>query len=135
MNRLHADPTLNGQKIRALYRHLDTTMNEAYEALDNGDYLVLTDEEANELAKERIEQSLGLFNAHWLVDYISMPYEAIKRLSESMYEDAGPIFLKCCDDFDGLVEDAIAEDGRGHFISSYDSEEHEEGEFFIYRLN
>lgn len=33
------------------------------------------------------------------------------------------------------VADAIRCDGRGHFLSQYDGEEVEAGEFFIYRLN
>lgn len=42
-------------------------------------------------------------------------------------------------DKDALIEDAIRIDGRGHFISGYDGEEHEERvngvTYFIYRTN
>ena len=34
---------------------------------------------------------------------------------------------------DKFVDDAIDTDGRGHFISSYDGEEVEAEEYFIYR--
>ncbi len=36
---------------------------------------------------------------------------------------------------DDFVEDAVSADGRGHFLSHYDGEENEQGEYFIYRLN
>jgi hypothetical protein len=31
------------------------------------------------------------------------------------------------------MKDAISTDGRGHFISSYDGEENEQGDYYIYR--
>ena len=40
-----------------------------------------------------------------------------------------------CGNFDSFVQHAIAADGRGHFLSSYDGEENEAGEFFVYRTN
>jgi hypothetical protein len=36
---------------------------------------------------------------------------------------------------DGFVEEAVSVDGRGHFLSGYDGEECEVGEFFAYRIN
>jgi len=50
-------------------------------------------------------------------------------------EDANKIFTKVIPDMDSFVEDAVSTDGRGHFLSSYDGDESEEGDFYIYRLN
>jgi hypothetical protein len=50
-------------------------------------------------------------------------------------ESANPIIEALIEDMDHFVSDAISSDGRGHFISRYDGEENEEGEFYIYRTN
>ena len=39
------------------------------------------------------------------------------------------------EDLDSFIEDAICCDGMGNFLASYDSEEHEQGDFLIYRVN
>ena len=44
----------------------------------------------------------------------------------------GTVFGPSMDEF---IEDAISSDGRGHFLSPYDGEENEEGDYFIYRIN
>lgn len=36
---------------------------------------------------------------------------------------------------DEFVREAIMSDGRGHFIATYDGEENEQDEYFIYRVN
>ena len=38
-------------------------------------------------------------------------------------------------DWDRVIEEVIAEDGIAHSIATYDGEEYEVGEYFIYRLN
>ena len=38
-------------------------------------------------------------------------------------------------DWEAVINKAIGIDGRGHFIATYDGEENEVGEYFIYRLN
>jgi hypothetical protein len=54
-------------------------------------------------------------------------------------EDANPLVEALIKDMDHFVSDAISSDGRGHFLSSYDSEEVElriNGEYlYAYRLN
>jgi hypothetical protein len=50
-------------------------------------------------------------------------------------ESARPIVEALIEDMDHFVSDAICADGRGHFLSQYDGEENEEGEFYIYRTN
>jgi hypothetical protein len=57
---------------------------------------------------------------------------------ENMYgRDDEAIFsnLENYIDEDELMKDAISTDGRGHFISSYDGEENEQGDYYIYRRN
>ena len=69
--------------------------------------------------------------------YTGLSEKAIKAIQES-YEGANDdlmALLKLKNSLDDLIEDAILSDGRGHFISSYDGEEHEVDNYFIYRLN
>lgn len=101
------------------------------------EYMVLTDDEADERAKQDIEQSLWAFNASFLVDYLpeGVGEEVIEALQPQCEGANEAIRSMVGDRFDELVEDAISADGRGHFLNTYDGDEHEAGEFFIYRTN
>lgn len=134
-------------KEESLAIHLGIKTNEitqskhdenSFEA-DGGEYLVLTDSEANAMARERILESVWAFNYSFLCAHS----EAIAEIPEKDYQDmAGKLCesfnkaaLAMIDDVEHFVADAIASDGRGHFISGYDGEENEQGEFYIYQTN
>ena len=72
-----------------------------------------------------------------------MTEEAIKKIQE-LHEDANDALAEMIKDFDEFVEDAVACDGRGHFLAGYDGVEHEvtyksidnvETDYYIYRRN
>lgn len=114
-------------------------VSDEYTYIDD-DYLVCTDEEADEAAKQYIEESVWAFNASFIINHSKLPYEAremIENLQTTKCEGANDTILALIDDFDEFVSAAISADGRGHFLSSYDGEENEEtvnGEtYFIYR--
>lgn len=109
----------------------------------NKDYMVLTDEEADEKAKEYITETLWAFNPGFLADMTDFDIEIFKAIRDNgKCEDNNDVLFntikKTCG-IDTFVEAAIQADGRGHFMSSYDGNEYEEeinGEtFYIYRLN
>lgn len=135
--------TESNEKIEALAKYLECEVTEIYENGDrfevgNKEYSVLTDEEANEKAAEYIKDSLWAFNAEFIIDHSKLPYEAVemvKSYQEKKCESANETIETLIEDMDSFVEDAISADGRGHFMSTYDGEEHEEGEYFIYRTN
>jgi len=81
-----------------------------------GEYLILTDDEADEAARESLE------------NYID----------ECVMSEIPEIHQKYFDT-ERFIEDAISIDGRGHTLSSYDGVEHEvsfnDDSFFIYRTN
>lgn len=91
----------DGEKVKE-YRDLSQT--------NDGEYLVLTDDEADEKAR----------------DY-----------SESYIDDCMdiPDHLEVYFDRERFIEDAISIDGRGHIIASYDGCEHWFDEYYIYRIN
>lgn len=140
--------TTTEQRIEALARFLgvdpsDITTCSYDECLfDYGrkSYLVLTDEEADDRCRDRITDSLWAFNASFIASHTrnGLSSECTKALGEMqgrLCESASPIVEALIEDIDDFVSDAISADGRGHFLSSYDGNENEEGDFFIYRDN
>jgi hypothetical protein len=105
---------------------------------DGGEYAVLTDDEADQRAADYIRDSVWAFNADFIASQSSIEYQAaitmVKAVQEQC-EGANDVITALIDDMDEFIEDAISADGRGHFMSSYDGEENEQGEYFIYRLN
>ena len=110
----------------------------------NGDeYLVCTDEEADKKAKNYIKETVWAFMPWFIIDHCSAldhddASEKIIKAIQDQCESGNDAMLKLIDDFDEFVEDAIASDGRGHFLATYDGEENEflyKGEiYYIYRL-
>ena len=119
--------------------------------IGNQEYLVLTDEEADEKTEEYIIDSLWAFRASFVIDHMSTKNELSRRERDELEKSLQEIQGKLCEsanslikaiieDIDIFVEHAIQADGRGHFLSGYDGEENEEvseeGEYFyIYRTN
>lgn len=106
--------------------------------VDNEDYLVLTYEEAREKTEEYIKNSLCYFNTEFIYLH-SIFYgknedctDVIKAIQDK--EDSS-LIEDIIEDLDSFIEDAICCDGMGNFLASYDSEEHEQGDFLIYRVN
>jgi hypothetical protein len=104
-----------------------------------------TDEEAQAAASEAIKSSLWAFNADFIgwhtKNGLSTEAEkALKEMQGKLCESANDIVEALIDDLDKFIEDAISSDGRGQFLSPYDSEEYEmkdyDGEtFYLYRVN
>ena len=137
---------MENEKTKVLADFLQISKDEAQNLIDNGDYLVLTDEEANEKAEEEILNSLWAFNADFILQHCKnadsmdcyewdSAVEALRDAQVKSCESLNGLCRALIDDIDEFVEDAINADGRGHFISWYDGEEKEQNGFFIYRLN
>jgi hypothetical protein len=130
-------------KAEALAKYLEVELTDIEEGHDDDtfecgrkEYLVLTDDEADEKAKEYILDSVWAFRPEFLMAHMpeGVTEDLIKAVQEKC-ESANPMLLKLIEDQDHFVSDAIAADGRGHFLNTYDGEENESGEFFIYRMN
>jgi hypothetical protein len=97
-----------------------------------------TEEEADEACKEYIRDSLWAFNASFLASETELPEEVFEIMSqacESSNEAILKIVEKTCG-LDALVKAAIAADGRGNYLSSYDCEEIElNSGALLYRMN
>ena len=108
----------------------------------NIEYMVLTDEEADEKATDYIKDSLWAFNPSFLSNYCDLP-ETIFTALQPQCESANEAILALVDrdeyGIESFVEDAISCDGRGRFMSSYDGNEEEvkinNTYYYIYRIN
>ena len=146
------------EKLEALKKFLEVSEEEDMQNIQeddsqenlftyyNEEYLVLTEEEADERAKEDILNSLWAFRASFIIEHCST-YEdmdqweynsAVKSLEHAQgqeCENLNPLVRALISNIDEFVEDAIDADGRGHFISYYDGKENEQDGFYIYRIN
>lgn len=111
-------------------------------------YLILSDGEADEYAAEHILDSLWAFNADFILSRSRIEVDAtnedailkaLKQMQEKLCENANPLVRALIEDEEAFIAEAVEADGRGHFLSSYDGEEHEvthgEETFYIYRQN
>jgi hypothetical protein len=108
--------------------------------IDGCEYAIATDGEADKAARESMEQSVWAFNAEFILGQCNLPREladGLKAWQEKECEGCNDDLLRMVERLagDSFFEAAICADGRGHFITSYDGEENEQGEFFIYRMN
>ena len=114
---------------------------DAQNDIDADDYLVLTDEEADERCTEYIKETLWAFNPSFLAGETGIDEEVFTRLAEG-YESSNPAFeaiINANGGMDSFVEAAISADGRGHFLAGYDHNENEVTyngtTYYIYRVN
>ena len=126
-------------KEQALANYLEVPLTDAKGLMEDYDYKVLTDAEADAEAKEYILESAWAFKYSFLCNHS----EAIAEIPEKNFTDMAG---KLCESFNKAVLamipdkthfvcDAISSDGRGHFLSQYDGEEIEQDGFYIYRCN
>ena len=106
------------------------------------EYGVYTDEEANRIASERIEESVWAFDTDFIIQRSLAlgktsgdSAEKILGCIREYSEDGNEVILRLIDNIGSFIKDAIISDGRAHFISTYDDEENISGDYNIYRLN
>jgi len=136
-------------KIKALSEYLGVDVDEIESASYDDtvlehyscEYLVLTDEEADEKAMDYIKDSLWAFNANFILSECELDQSgagSLRTMQEKSCESANDFILSLVEGTCGLDEfadSAISADGRGHFIATYDGEEIEQGEYFIYQTH
>ena len=100
-----------------------------YEA-DGQEWVVGTEEQAQSAAIAKAKEDVWAFRAQYLADGTGIDERAIRAIQETMYENASEPLQKIVEatwngGLDGFADDAVDEDGRGHFLSGYDGEEQE----------
>jgi len=136
MTQVKAVDKTEQEKIEALAKHLDCSIDEAVVSMD--DYLVYTDDEADEAVYNYIKESVCFFKSDFIAAHAEVDEEVIKKLQE-LHENSNKAIKSLIKDFDHFVSDAVCSDGRGHFLSSYDGEENEVNvngnTYYVYRSN
>ena len=131
------------ERVIALAIHLGDYDFEDVDGYIDNDYLVYTDEEADEAVREYIEETVWAFNPSFLQAHTGVSSDIIKEMQEKMSPSANQAITAMIKDFDHFVEDAVRCDGRGHFLAQYDHEENyvtfqnglfEDVTYFIYRV-
>ena len=135
-------------KRNALAKHLGVNKDEIFPSdydddtfeYGNDEYKVYTDREATIACNEQIKDSLWAFNSEFLASYTRVDSKVFEALA-GLCEDANDAVLSIIEGTKGktgfteFAKRAVNEDGRGHFLASYDSEESECGKFYAYRTN
>lgn len=131
-----------------LTEDVSAVYNDSWETFEiiGQEYKVYTDEEADQAAADYIKESLWAFNAEFILEHSAASEDttaredeeiikALRMVQENICEGANALVKVLISDIDTFIEDAIDADGRGHFLSSYDGEEHESNGFYICRTN
>jgi len=126
-------------QIKQICEIIDCKPTELRDLLES-DWLLLTDEEADEMAYDHIEDTLWAFNASFLSRMTDIDEEVFTAIqANDRCESNNDAIKKLVESTCGLMElciQAIDADGRGHFMSSYDGIEHEiDGDLYLYRIN
>jgi len=110
-------------KVLALAHHLDSIDFEDVEGYIDNDYLVYTDEEADEAVREYIEETVWAFSPTFLQAHTGVDSDTIKQIQNTKLDSPNEVITAMIKDFDAFVDDAVSSDSRGHFLSTYDGEE------------
>jgi hypothetical protein len=128
-------------KIKALAKFLECGLDEiaatkydetTFDA-PGGEYMVLTDEEADQKAADYIRESAWAFNANFIIGECGLDFsgeKSLKQMQEKSCEGANDFIVSLIEKTCGMasfIESAISADGRGHFLNTYDGNENEIG--------
>ncbi len=92
---------------------------------DGETWRFLDDDAADEAAKEQVKERVWAFNSSFLAGETGLD-EAVFTALEGKYEEANDPILSLIEatcGIDDFSDAAITEDGRGHLLSPWDSEE------------
>lgn len=111
-------------------------------SLDGAEYLVLTDDEADQAGADYVKESLWAFSASFLSGETGIDETVFTALADKC-EGANDAIRSIIDGscgIDSFVESALSADGRGHFLNHYDGEENEhsvgnDDYYYLYRTN
>jgi hypothetical protein len=99
-----------------------------YESDGGREYAVGTSAQATKAAAAYILDSLWAFNTNFIARFADLDDRGaagVRKMQQDMSEDANPIIRKLVGEknLTRFVREAIAADGRGHFLAGYDGKE------------
>ena len=134
------------QRSVTLAQHLDvdldavepllTAVEHHYSSDGLDEWLVLQPCQADEWCAAYIEANLWTLSPNFLASYTELDAGHIEMIQTGLRERGNEVLRALVgDDMNPLTSDAMARYGRGHFLASYDGDEHEVGDFCLYRVN
>lgn len=113
------------------------------------EYLVVTEQEAADIIAEQIENELWAFHPEWLIRHTLLTvklapadYDAVLQaftvVLHQLMETCNPMLKALIEATCGMplfIEEAIAHNGREHFLAPCDENEEKQDDFYIYRMN
>ena len=134
---------LTATQKKAVCKELDIDKDDLENVMDKEDYLILTDEEADEKAAECVKESIWAFNASFLSGETGIDEEVFTAIQKNdRCESNNPAILSLVEangGLDSFIENAISADGRGSFLTTYDGNEIEincgKQTIYAYRMN
>lgn len=102
---------------------------------DGREYLVVDEREREQTLRMVVSDTVWAFSSRFLDRYVPIRTDVIEKIQE-LGEDGGEALRVLIGvNMDALVRDAVALDGAGHFLATYDDVEHSIGDYYIYRLH
>ena len=109
--------------MKTEYKHYGLDVYE----IEGKEYIVGSMKECMEAAGEYIKESLWAFTSSFIGEFLNLnvrQVKALEKMNASLCEDANDIMLALIGSrIDEFIEEAIAADGIGHFLSTYDGVE------------
>jgi hypothetical protein len=135
------------------YKHHGLTVYKT----EDGEFAIGSDAKCDRAARRAVVDVLWAFNTSCIVRFLRSNNkafvgmsdtaagefeQALQKMQETLCEDAQPIIRAMLGTkLNKFVQEAIAADGRGHFLSPYDSEESRSEDYgfkpgrLVYKLN
>lgn len=133
-----------------MYRDILELTGDAFEArellegaLSSGDsqsnnWRMISADQIDQVMQDELEcdeYMLGCFNAWFLADILEIDTDAVERIQASeCFEALGQLVISG-NKLKALQEAYRDADGYGHHFAHYDGEEHEVGDFYLFRVN
>lgn len=128
-----------GEKAEDYIQEETYTEHEFSEIGGSATYLVVTEEEAEEKAIEYVRESLWAFNASFLSEQTGLPesvFEALQPQYEGANDAIYAIVEQCVEGgLTAFADSAISADGVAHFLNTYNGQEEQIEDWYIYRTN
>lgn len=129
------------KKIKTLAKYLLVSKKTAKQLIQNGDYIVLTDKEANATARKVITQNLYNFDADFILDHSTFlkelftveEFNELKRTHNQQFINV--VIERSLDALEDFIYDALNYNGRAHFISFVGGSEIKLNNLYIYQLS
>lgn len=106
--------------------------------LPSGEVRVIRQSAIDKVQQEELESStylLGCFNACFIADILEIDTDVIQTMQQAeVFEAIGKLIIST-GKLEKLQAEYASQDGYGHHFASYDHEEHESGDFYIFRTN